>query len=66
MNGLAKRLTTPDLGAVGRSLVGVILAAVAGLQWGSAGAATAGRPPVRRRSREPLRCKIVHAGRWSW
>ena len=29
MNGLAKRLTTPDLGAVGRSLVGVILAAVA-------------------------------------
>lgn len=41
MNGLAKRLTTPDLGAVSRSLVGVMLAAVAGLQWGSAGAATA-------------------------
>jgi len=31
----------PDLGAVGRSLVGVMLAAIAGLHWGSAGAATA-------------------------
>lgn len=31
----------PDLGAVGRSLVGVLLAALAGLHWGSAGAATA-------------------------
>ncbi|HYO01100.1 MAG TPA: FUSC family protein [Mycobacterium sp.] len=31
----------PDLGAVGRSLLGVIVAAGAGLHWGSAGAATA-------------------------
>jgi len=31
----------PDLGAVGRSLVGVLVAATAGLQWGTAGAATA-------------------------
>lgn len=31
----------PDLGAVGRSLIGVMLAAIAGLHWGSAGAATA-------------------------
>ncbi len=31
----------PDLGAVGRSLLGVMVAAGAGLHWGSAGAATA-------------------------
>jgi uncharacterized membrane protein YccC len=31
----------PDLGAAGRSLLGVLVAAAAGLHWGSAGAATA-------------------------
>ncbi|KAA0093991.1 FUSC family protein [Mycolicibacterium sp. P1-18] len=41
MKGLPQRLAMPDLGAVGRSLLGVMLAAIAGLQWGSAGAATA-------------------------
>ena len=41
MKGVPQRLTMPDLGAVGRSLIGVMLAAAAGLHWGSAGAATA-------------------------
>ncbi len=41
MVGLPQRSTLPDLGAVGRSLLGVVLAAAAGLHWGSAGAATA-------------------------
>ncbi|MDT5338877.1 MAG: hypothetical protein QOD90_4382 [Mycobacterium sp.] len=41
MKGLPQRLTMPDLGAVSRSLLGVIIAAAAGLHWGSAGAATA-------------------------
>ena len=41
MKVLPQRLTMPDLGAVGRSLVGVMLAAIAGLHWGTAGAATA-------------------------
>jgi uncharacterized membrane protein YccC len=41
MKGLPQRLTMPDLGAVGRSLLGVLVAAAAGLHWGSAGAATA-------------------------
>jgi uncharacterized membrane protein YccC len=38
---LPQRLTMPDLGAAGRSLLGVMVAAAAGLHWGSAGAATA-------------------------
>ncbi|MET0473899.1 MAG: FUSC family protein [Mycobacterium sp.] len=38
---LPQRLTMPDLGAAGRSLLGVVLAAAAGLHWGVAGAATA-------------------------
>ena len=38
---MTRRFAVPDLGAVGRSLLGVLLAAVAGLHWGSAGAATA-------------------------
>ncbi|MDT5311605.1 MAG: hypothetical protein QOE74_625 [Mycobacterium sp.] len=41
MKGLPRRLTMPDLGAVSRSLLGVMIAAAAGLHWGSAGAATA-------------------------
>ena len=41
MKGLPLRLAAARLGAVGRSLLGVLLAAAAGLQWGSAGAATA-------------------------
>jgi uncharacterized membrane protein YccC len=41
MLGLPQRPTMPDLGAVGRSLLGVVVAAAAGLHWGSAGAATA-------------------------
>ena len=41
MKGIALRLATPDLGAVGRSLLGVMVAAGAGLSWGVAGAATA-------------------------
>ncbi|BBZ28685.1 fusaric acid resistance protein [Mycolicibacterium madagascariense] len=41
MKGLPLRLATPDLGAVGRSLLGVMVAAGAGLTWGAAGAATA-------------------------
>src|SRR4051812_48421426 len=41
MVGLPQRSALPDLGAVGRSLLGVVLAAAAGLHWGSAGAATA-------------------------
>jgi uncharacterized membrane protein YccC len=41
MKALPQRLTMLDLGAVGRSLLGVLLAAAAGLHWGSAGAATA-------------------------
>lgn len=40
MKGLAQRLAMPDLGAVGRCLLGVMIAAAAGLHWGSAGAAT--------------------------
>jgi uncharacterized membrane protein YccC len=39
--GLWQRLPVPDLGAAGRSLLGVMIAAAAGLHWGSAGAATA-------------------------
>jgi uncharacterized membrane protein YccC len=38
---LPARVAMPDLGAVGRSLLGVLAAAVAGLHWGTAGAATA-------------------------
>ena len=41
IKGLALRLSLPDVGAVARSLLGVLLAAAAGLHWGSAGAATA-------------------------
>lgn len=41
MSGLPQRLTMPDVGAVCRSLLGVVVAAAAGLHWGSAGAATA-------------------------
>jgi uncharacterized membrane protein YccC len=41
MKGQPQRLTMPDLGAAARSLLGVMLAAAAGLHWGSAGAATA-------------------------
>lgn len=40
-NVWAQRLNVPDLGAVGRSLLGVMAAAAAGLHWGSAGAASA-------------------------
>ena len=35
------RLALPDLGAAGRSLIGVLAAAAVGLHWGSAGAASA-------------------------
>ena len=38
---MTRRFAVPDLGAVSRSLLGVLLAAAAGLHWGSAGAATA-------------------------
>lgn len=38
---LPQRFTLLDLGAAGRSLLGVMVAAAAGLHWGSAGAATA-------------------------
>jgi uncharacterized membrane protein YccC len=41
IKGLTLRLPLPDVGAVARSLLGVLLAAAAGLHWGSAGAATA-------------------------
>ena len=41
IKGLALRLSLPDVGAVVRSLLGVLIAAAAGLRWGSAGAATA-------------------------
>ena len=41
MKGLPQRLSMPDLGALGRSLLGVMVAAGAGLHWGSGGAATA-------------------------
>ncbi|MBJ7339207.1 FUSC family protein [Mycolicibacterium sp.] len=41
MKGIPQGLTVPDLGALGRSLLGVMVAAGAGLHWGSAGAATA-------------------------
>jgi uncharacterized membrane protein YccC len=41
IKGLALRLSLPDVGAVLRSLLGVLLAAAAGLRWGAAGAATA-------------------------
>jgi uncharacterized membrane protein YccC len=41
MKVLPQRLAVPDLGAVSRSLLGVMAAAAAGLHWGSAGAATA-------------------------
>lgn len=41
ITGLALRPTTPDFGAVGRSLLGVLAVAALGLQWGSVGAATA-------------------------
>ena len=39
--GLPPWFTVPDVGAVARSLLGVLLAAAAGLHFGSAGAATA-------------------------
>ncbi len=63
MKGLPQGLTMPDLGAVGRSLLGVLVAAGAGLHWGSAGAATAaagaaaiaGATALQDRPRGPLR-----------
>ncbi len=39
MKGLAIRPTLPDIGAVGRSLLGVLIVAVAALHWAGAGAA---------------------------
>jgi uncharacterized membrane protein YccC len=41
MKGLAVRPTLPDIGAVVRSLLGVLIVAGAALHWGGAGAATA-------------------------
>ena len=41
MKVLPERVAKPDLGAVARSLLGILAAAAAGLQWGALGAATA-------------------------
>jgi uncharacterized membrane protein YccC len=41
MKGLAVRPTLPDIGAVVRSLLGVLIVAAAALHWGGAGVATA-------------------------
>jgi uncharacterized membrane protein YccC len=41
LKGLAVRPTMPDVGGVGRSLLGVLLVAAAGMYWGGAPAATA-------------------------
>ena len=41
MKGLAVRPTLPDIGAVVRSLLGVLIVAGAALHWGGAGTATA-------------------------
>ncbi|TPG33671.1 FUSC family protein [Mycolicibacterium hodleri] len=41
MKGLPQSISAPDLGALGRSLLGVMVAAGVGLHWGSGGAATA-------------------------
>jgi uncharacterized membrane protein YccC len=67
MKGLPQRLAMPDLGTVSRSLLGVLVAAAAGLHWGSAGAATAaagaatiaGAVALQENPRGPLRLVAV-------